>query len=244
MHDDAVGQRHRLDLVVGHEDHRGLHALVQLGEFDAGARAQAGVEVGERLVEQEGLGVADDGAADGDALALAAGELAGLAIDQVLELQRLRGSVDAAGDLVLAACGCSAARRTCSGGPSCAGRARSSGTPWRRSRSAGGSSSTRRSPIWISPPSISSRPAIIRSSVDFPQPEGPRKTMNSPDSMVIVTFSITRTLPKCLLTLTSLMSAKTSSPGANSGTGVLLDLPVAVDAIWADNIVNPASKAS
>ncbi len=33
------------------------------------------------------------------------------------------------------------------------------------------------------PPVISSRPAIERSKVDLPQPDGPTKTMNSPDLM-------------------------------------------------------------
>jgi hypothetical protein len=32
----------------------------------------------------------------------------------------------------------------------------------------------------ISPLEIASSPAIIRSKVDFPQPDGPRMTMNSP----------------------------------------------------------------
>ena len=34
-------------------------------------------------------------------------------------------------------------------------------------------------PISMSPAEISSRPAIIRSRVDLPQPEGPTKTTNS-----------------------------------------------------------------
>ena len=43
-------------------------------DLAAHADAQLGVEVGERLVEQEHLGIAHDGAAHGDALALAARE--------------------------------------------------------------------------------------------------------------------------------------------------------------------------
>jgi hypothetical protein len=35
----------------------------------------------------------------------------------------------------------------------------------------------------ISPPEIVSRPAIIRSAVDLPQPDGPTRTRNSPSSM-------------------------------------------------------------
>src|SRR5215207_5069793 len=51
------------------------------------------------------------------------------------------------------------------------------------SRSAGATSLTTRSPMRISPPVISSRPASIRSAVLFPQPEGPTSTRNSPSAM-------------------------------------------------------------
>ena len=44
-----------------------------------------------------------------------------------------------------------------------------------------GAKSLQRLPLIIrSPLEISSRPAIIRSVVDLPQPEGPHITMNSP----------------------------------------------------------------
>ena len=42
---------------------------------------------------------------------------------------------------------------------------------------------TIRPPISISPEVMSSSPAIMRSSVDFPQPEGPTSTTNSPSAM-------------------------------------------------------------
>jgi len=48
------------------------------------------------------------------------------------------------------------------------------------SRSLGGTLLTTRPPIAISPRLISSRPAIIRSNVDLPQPDGPTSTTNSP----------------------------------------------------------------
>jgi len=38
-------------------------------------------------------------------------------------------------------------------------------------------------PIWTWPSLISSSPAIIRSSVDFPHPDGPTRTTNSPSSI-------------------------------------------------------------
>ena len=81
QHDDLVGHRHRLDLVVGDVDHRGAEFVMQFGDLEAHRAAECGVEVRERLVEQEGGWLADDGAADGDALALAAGELAGAALE-------------------------------------------------------------------------------------------------------------------------------------------------------------------
>jgi len=55
----------------------------------------------------------------------------------------------------------------------------------------GSSSFTTRSPIAISPELIVSRPATILRSVDFPQPEGPTMTTNSPSAMSMLTPWIT-----------------------------------------------------
>src|SRR5438874_972216 len=87
---DLVRHRHRLDLIVRHVDHRSLELVVEAGELDAHLHAKRGVEVGERLVEEEYLGVANDGAPDGDALPLAARELLGFAMEQRLELEHAR----------------------------------------------------------------------------------------------------------------------------------------------------------
>ena len=92
--DDLVGHGHGLDLVVGDVDGRGLQPLVQLLDLGAHLHAQLGVEVGQRLVEQEHLRVAHDGAAHGDALALAAGELARIAVEQRVEAEDLGGALD------------------------------------------------------------------------------------------------------------------------------------------------------
>ena len=51
------------------------------------------------------------------------------------------------------------------------------------SRSIGARSLTRCVPILMSPDEISSRPAIMRSVVVLPQPDGPTKTMNSRSRM-------------------------------------------------------------
>ena len=103
--DDVVGQRHRFGLIVGDIDHRRADVLVKLGDLDAHRDAEFGIEVGERLVEQEDLGRAHDGAPDGDALALATGELGGLALEQLLHLERARSGCDLLGDLLLAEAG-------------------------------------------------------------------------------------------------------------------------------------------
>src|SRR5436853_178201 len=73
-HDDPVTHGHRLDLVVGDGDERGLEPLVQLEDLHAGLDAQLGVEVGEWLVHEKDLWLADDRPAQRDALPLAAGE--------------------------------------------------------------------------------------------------------------------------------------------------------------------------
>ena len=83
VHDgDAGGERHRLDLVVRHVDHGLAEPLVEFLDLGAHLDAQLGVEVGERLVEEEEQRIAHERAAHGDALPLAAGELAGLPVEQ------------------------------------------------------------------------------------------------------------------------------------------------------------------
>ena len=101
QHDDGIGERHGLDLVVGDVDDGGLQFLVEARDLDAHVHPQLGIEVGQGLVEQEDLRIAHDGAADGDALTLAARELLGIAIKQRVERQDFGGLVHLPGDLVL-----------------------------------------------------------------------------------------------------------------------------------------------
>ena len=94
-HRNARAQRHRLDLVV-----RDVHAgdaagLVQPFDFGTHLHAQLGVQVGQRLVKQEELRLARERPAHGHALALAARELAGPAVQQVADLQHGRDFIDA-----------------------------------------------------------------------------------------------------------------------------------------------------
>jgi hypothetical protein len=63
------------------------------------------------------------------------------------------------------------------------------------SRSLGGRSLTTRSPIEIVPAVISSSPAMDRSAVDFPHPDGPTSTTNSPSAISRLRSSTALTPP-------------------------------------------------
>src|SRR5438105_2890828 len=89
-HDDAVAHRHRLDLVVGDVDRRRAEPLLELEDLRARRHAQLGVEVRERLVHQERLGLAHDRAAERHALALPARELLRLTLQELVEVEDLR----------------------------------------------------------------------------------------------------------------------------------------------------------
>ncbi len=102
IHDaDAIAHGHRLDLIVGHVDRRGPDLLLLLDELVARADAQRGVEVRQRLVEQEYLGIADDRAADRDALPLPAGKRVRLALQELGQLELAGRGVHAARDFGL-----------------------------------------------------------------------------------------------------------------------------------------------
>ena len=62
----------------------------------------------------------------------------------------------------------------------------------------GMTSFTTLSPIAISPEVVVSRPAIIRSNVDLPHPDGPTRATNSLSSTSTLTLLITSVLPKDL----------------------------------------------
>ena len=78
---------------------------MELGDLGPHVDPQLGIEVRQRLVEQEGLGLADDRPPDRDPLALAAGQLARLAGQQLGQAQQLGRPFDVGGDFLLdAAC--------------------------------------------------------------------------------------------------------------------------------------------
>ena len=77
-HGDAVAHRHGFDLVVRDVDSGHAEPLLQAADLGPHLHAQLRVEVRERLVHQERLGLANDRPSHRHPLALAAGERPGL----------------------------------------------------------------------------------------------------------------------------------------------------------------------
>ena len=81
VHDrDAGGERHRLFLVVGHDDEGDADLLLDVHDLELRLLAQLLVERAERLVEQQQLRLLGERAGERHALALAARELMRLAL--------------------------------------------------------------------------------------------------------------------------------------------------------------------
>ncbi len=90
VHDrDPVAQPHRLHLVVRHVHGGPLDPALKPLQLVAGRVPQLGVEVRERLVEEEHLRVPDQGATQGHALPFAAGELARIALEVAGDAEHL-----------------------------------------------------------------------------------------------------------------------------------------------------------
>ena len=97
--DDPVGELERLVLVVGDEDGGVAGLVVDLAQPAAQLLAHLGVERAEGLVEQQHPRLDRERAGERDALALAAGELAGIAPGEAAELDEIEELADAAVDL-------------------------------------------------------------------------------------------------------------------------------------------------
>ena len=91
QHDDLIGHRHGLDLVVRDVNRGSPELLLQLSDFQPHLDTQRGIEVRQRLVEQKCLRLANDSATDCDALTLAAGKFARLSIKIGRQVQRSGG---------------------------------------------------------------------------------------------------------------------------------------------------------
>src|SRR5229473_2749987 len=88
------------------------------------------------------------------------------------------------------------------------------------SRSFGGTSFTRRSPMKMSPPLASSSPAINRRAVVFPHPEGPTSTVNCLSGISSVMSFTAVTAPNFLVTPCSCTLATSYPPCSPDGAGL------------------------
>ncbi len=184
-HGDAVRHRHRLDLVVSDVDEGGAEPAMQFGDLGPRLNPQLRVEVRERLVHEEGGGLAHHGAGERHALALTARQLARLAAHEVAEIKAPRDGADFAGERLLRSPGTGekateerqplpsrhpAHRERQQAdilGHRHVGVERVGLEHHRHVRALGGRSSTGRPSISTEPESAWSRPAMIRRSVDF-----------------------------------------------------------------------------
>ena len=180
---DAVGQRHRLGLVMRDEDRGHAERLVQQLDLGPDLHAQLGIEIGQRLVEQEELRLPGQRPAHGHALALAARKRLRLAVEVGLELQERRRS--------RATRVARSARRH-----AVHPQAKADVRRHRHVRIERVVLKHHREvalacaeivddppPIDTVPSVMSSSPAIMRRMVDLPQPEGPTSTTNSPSAI-------------------------------------------------------------
>ena len=71
-HGDTAAQRHRFFLIVRHVDDSGAQQPVKPAELCARLRAERRIKIGERLVQEKRIRLADDRPAQGDTLPLAA----------------------------------------------------------------------------------------------------------------------------------------------------------------------------
>ncbi len=95
---DPVRQGQGLHLVVRDVDRGDAERPDQRGDLHPQLGAHAGVQVRQRLVHEEELGLAHDRPAHRDPLALAAGERAGAAVEGLVDVQRLGQLGDALAD--------------------------------------------------------------------------------------------------------------------------------------------------
>ena len=179
-HRDAVAHHERLFLVVRDVDERDADLALDAHELELHLLAELEVERAERFVEQEHGRLVDQRAGERDPLLLAARELGGPALVVAVELHEVEVALDPVADLGLRDLLAPQTERDVVGdGQVREQRVRlEDGVDVALERRdaddvAAASASTR-------PSSGSSNPAIMRSEVVLPQPDGPSIEKNSP----------------------------------------------------------------
>jgi len=101
VHDrDPVPHGHCFHLVVRHVYRRGAHVDMEPLQLGTHLLPERRIEGADRLVEEEHLRPPHEGAAQRHALHIAAGETLGLLVQDVLDLEELRGLLDLFPDLL------------------------------------------------------------------------------------------------------------------------------------------------
>ncbi len=99
-HPDAVSHGEGFDLVVGDKDRGRSQCFLQVLQLHTQRLTQLGIQVGERFVHQEDARLAHDGATDRDTLHLAARQVGGFSLQQVVDAQDIGCLVDLLFDLI------------------------------------------------------------------------------------------------------------------------------------------------
>ena len=95
-HHDAVRRHHRLGLVVRHVHGGDAERIVQATDLRAHLLAQVGVQVGQRLVQQQHLGLDHDRPRQRHALLLPAGQFRRIAVLQMAKLHHVQDAIEPA----------------------------------------------------------------------------------------------------------------------------------------------------
>ena len=98
---DTGSHSHSLDLVVSNVDKGGSNVLVKLGKLGSHRCTELSVEVGERLVKKEYLGLTNDCTTKGNTLLLTTGKSLGLSVEKVCDVEDTSSLFYAALDLFL-----------------------------------------------------------------------------------------------------------------------------------------------
>ena len=88
-HRHTIGHGQSLELIVGHIERGHAEIHLQALQLAAHTRAKLGVQVCDRLVEQEHLWLTHDGAADSDTLFLPATEFLRAPVQKMVDFQKL-----------------------------------------------------------------------------------------------------------------------------------------------------------
>ena len=84
---DLVGHAHRLGLIMRHVQHGDPQPTLQRQDLAAHVGTKLSIEVRQRFIHQADRCFGNDGAAEGHTLLLAAGKLAGLALQQMSDAE-------------------------------------------------------------------------------------------------------------------------------------------------------------